>query len=88
MCQAQSTLVKHQYLCPSSGTEGRRLNFGAVATASLDGKLGTHCFSTFRGLVFLGIQVSYVPLNPWQLGVSTGLMAFLGDEAVGKRGGF
>lgn len=55
--------------------------------ASLDSNLGTQCLGTFRRLVFLGIQVLYVPLNPWQLGVSTDLMALLGDEAVGKKSG-
>lgn len=79
-------MVKRQYLCPSSGTEERRLNLGAIATASLDSKLGSHCLGPFRRLVFLGIQFLYVPLNPQQLGVSTDLMALLGDEAVGKKG--
>ena len=53
----------------------------------LDGQLGSHCLGPFGRLGFLGIQVPYVPLNPRQLGVSTDLMALLGDEAVEKKGG-
>lgn len=36
-------------------------------------------------MLFLGIQVLYVPLDPRQLGVTTELLLFLGDEAVGKK---
>lgn len=52
---------------------------------SLDGKPGVQCLGTCRSPVSLGIHVSYVLLNPRQLGVTTDLMAFLGDEAVGRN---
>lgn len=51
----------------------------------LDGKLGAPCLGTCRRLLSLGIQVLHVPLDPWQLGVTTDLVAPLGDEAVGRR---
>lgn len=47
---------------------------------SLDGKLGAPCLGTCRRLLSLGIQVLHVPLDPWQLGVTTDLVAPLGDE--------
>lgn len=81
MCQAQSSLSSSQDQCPSSGTEERPLNLGAVGTVSLDGKLDAQCLGTCRRLLSsLGIQVPNVLLDPRQLGVSTELMAPLGDE--------
>lgn len=85
MCQAQSSLPRSQDRCPSSGAEEKQLNLRAVATETLDGKLGAQGFDMRRGWLFLGIQVLYVPLDPRQLGVSTELLPFLGDEAVGKK---
>lgn len=85
VCQAQSSLSRSQDRRPSSGAEEKQLNLRAVATETLDGKLGAQCFGPYRGLIFLGIQVLYVLLDPLQLGVSTELLPFLGDEAVGKK---
>lgn len=80
MCQAQSSLPRSQDPCPSSGAEEKQLNLRAVATETLDGKPGAQGFDTRRGWLFLGIQVLYVPLDPRQVGVSTELLPFLGDE--------